>query len=151
MGILAALTFMTDRASKGPTRAATGHGMRRNLGTGTVAAAGIRHGLMRLHVFAVGPGPASGEPLLHAHRGQHLGVAAALTFMTDRASKGPTRAATGHGMRRNGLAEAGRRNAEVLAAMGMQERLAALWMTSQAPSASTPDCRAMRNTLEPAP
>ncbi|TFZ57214.1 type I secretion system permease/ATPase, partial [Methylorubrum sp. Q1] len=56
-----------------------------------------------------------------------MGILAALTFLTDRASKGPTRAATGHGMRRNGLAEAGRRNAEVLAAMGMQERLAARW------------------------
>ena len=56
-----------------------------------------------------------------------MGILAALTFLTDRASKGPTRAATGHGMRRNSLAESGRRNAEVLAAMGMQERLAARW------------------------
>ena len=56
-----------------------------------------------------------------------MGILIALTFLTDRASKGPTRDATGHGMRRNGLAEAGRRNAEVLAAMGMQERLAARW------------------------
>ncbi|MEE7458778.1 type I secretion system permease/ATPase [Methylorubrum populi] len=56
-----------------------------------------------------------------------LAVLGALTFLTDTASKGPTQAATGHGMRRNGLAEAGRRNAEVLTAMGMQQRLAARW------------------------
>lgn len=56
-----------------------------------------------------------------------LAVLAALTFLTDSASKGPTQAATGHGVRRNGLAEAGRRNAEVLTAMGMQDRLAARW------------------------
>lgn len=56
-----------------------------------------------------------------------LAVLGALTFLTDSASKGPTQAATGHGMRRNGLAEAGRRNAEVLTAMGMQQRLAARW------------------------
>ncbi|PXW67010.1 ATP-binding cassette subfamily C protein [Methylobacterium sp. B4] len=56
-----------------------------------------------------------------------LAVLGALTFLFDTASKGPTQAATGHGMRRNGLAEAGRRNAEVLTAMGMQQRLAARW------------------------
>ncbi|MEH3118187.1 MAG: type I secretion system permease/ATPase [Methylorubrum populi] len=56
-----------------------------------------------------------------------MAILAALTFLTDRASKGPTREATGHGLRRNALAESGRRNAEVLAAMGMQERLAARW------------------------
>ncbi|MCP1561901.1 ATP-binding cassette subfamily C protein [Methylorubrum extorquens] len=56
-----------------------------------------------------------------------MAILAALTFLTDRASKGPTREATGHGQRRNALAESGRRNAEVLAAMGMQERLAARW------------------------
>ncbi|CAO4166706.1 type I secretion system permease/ATPase [Methylorubrum populi] len=56
-----------------------------------------------------------------------MAVLAGLTYFTDRSSKGPTQAATGFGMRRNGLAESGRRNAEVLAAMGMQERLAARW------------------------
>ncbi|ACB81016.1 type I secretion system ATPase [Methylorubrum populi BJ001] len=56
-----------------------------------------------------------------------MAILAAITVLTDRASKGPTREATGHGMRRNALAESGRRNAEVLAAMGMQERLAARW------------------------
>ena len=57
-------------------------------------------------------------------------ILAGLTFLTDRATKGPTQAATGHGLRRNGLAESGRRNAEVLAAMGMQQRLAARWALS---------------------
>ncbi len=56
-----------------------------------------------------------------------MAILAGITVLTDRASKGPTREATGHGMRRNALAESGRRNAEVLAAMGMQERLAARW------------------------
>ena len=56
-----------------------------------------------------------------------MAILAAITVLTDRASKGPTREATGHGMRRNALAESGRRNAEVLAALGMQERLAARW------------------------
>ncbi|WP_244424780.1 type I secretion system permease/ATPase [Methylobacterium nodulans] len=54
-------------------------------------------------------------------------VLALLTLVTDRATRGAAKAATGHGMRRNVLAEAGRRNAEVLAAMGMQARFAARW------------------------
>jgi PrtD family type I secretion system ABC transporter len=54
-------------------------------------------------------------------------ILAGLTFLTDRATKAPTQAATGHGLRRNGLADSSRRNAEVLAAMGMQQRLAARW------------------------
>ncbi|GJD94574.1 type I secretion system permease/ATPase [Methylobacterium iners] len=55
------------------------------------------------------------------------GVLAALTYLTDRSTRAPSQASTVHGMRRNGLAEAGRRNAEVLAAMGMQGRFAARW------------------------
>lgn len=54
-------------------------------------------------------------------------VLALLTWLTDRVTREPARAATGHGLRRNGLAEAGRRNAEVLAALGMQGRLSARW------------------------
>jgi ABC-type protease/lipase transport system fused ATPase/permease subunit len=77
---------------------------------------------MRLHVFAVGPGPASGEPLplgawLVIHNEASAGVIIASSILVSRA-----------------LAPA-----------------ELTWMTSQAPSASTPDCRAMRNTLEPAP
>ncbi|KQO56682.1 type I secretion protein [Methylobacterium sp. Leaf87] len=58
-----------------------------------------------------------------------VGAAVLATFglLTDWATKHPAQTATGHGLRRNGLAEAGRRNAEVLAAMGMQGRLAARW------------------------
>ncbi|WP_246695016.1 type I secretion system permease/ATPase, partial [Methylobacterium sp. WL6] len=52
---------------------------------------------------------------------------AAVTWLTDRATRRPAQAATGHGLRRNGLAEAGRRNAEVLAALGMQGRFQARW------------------------
>ncbi|TXM72324.1 type I secretion system permease/ATPase, partial [Methylobacterium sp. WL69] len=54
-------------------------------------------------------------------------ILAILGLLTDRATRTPTQAATGHGLHRNGLAEAGRRNAEVLAAMGMQERFATRW------------------------
>ena len=54
-------------------------------------------------------------------------ILALLTYLTDRSTREPSQTSTGHGMRRNGLAEAGRRNAEVLAAMGMQGRLAARW------------------------
>ncbi|MGU3363107.1 type I secretion system permease/ATPase [Methylobacterium sp. M6A4_1b] len=54
-------------------------------------------------------------------------VLATLGFLTDRATKHPAQTATAHGLRRNGLAEAGRRNAEVLAAMGMQGRFATRW------------------------
>ncbi|KQP50396.1 type I secretion protein [Methylobacterium sp. Leaf106] len=54
-------------------------------------------------------------------------VLAVLALTTDRSTRAPTQTATAHGMRRNGLAEAGRRNAEVLAAMGMQGRFADRW------------------------
>src|SRR3954468_3997641 len=54
-------------------------------------------------------------------------VLALVTLVTDRATRTPAQAATGHGLRRNGLAEAGRRNAEVLAALGMQARLGERW------------------------
>ncbi|KQP12416.1 type I secretion protein [Methylobacterium sp. Leaf93] len=54
-------------------------------------------------------------------------VLALLALTTDRSTRAPTQTATAHGMRRNGLAEAGRRNAEVLAAMGMQGRFADRW------------------------
>ncbi|TXN14717.1 type I secretion system permease/ATPase [Methylobacterium sp. WL122] len=54
-------------------------------------------------------------------------VLAGMTLLTDRATRKPSQASTSHGMRRNGLAEAGRRNAEVLAAMGMQGRFATRW------------------------
>lgn len=52
---------------------------------------------------------------------------AIITYLTEHSTRKPTQSATGHGMRRNGLAEAGRRNAEVLAAMGMQTRFADRW------------------------
>ena len=58
-----------------------------------------------------------------------VGAAVLATFglLTDRATRQPAQTATAHGLRRNGLAEAGRRNAEVLAAMGMQGRFATRW------------------------
>ena len=54
-------------------------------------------------------------------------VLASFGLFTDQATRTPAQTATGHGLRRNGLAEAGRRNAEVLAAMGMQGRFAIRW------------------------
>ncbi|NEU95285.1 type I secretion system permease/ATPase [Bradyrhizobium uaiense] len=50
-----------------------------------------------------------------------------LTMLTDKFTKEPSRAATGHSIKRNSLAEASRRNSEVLHAMGMTARMAALW------------------------
>nr|WP_238179073.1 type I secretion system permease/ATPase [Methylobacterium dankookense] len=67
------------------------------------------------------------HPLIGAMALGGATVLALLTWLTDRVTREPARAATGHGLRRNGLAEAGRRNAEVLAALGMQDRLAARW------------------------
>jgi len=60
------------------------------------------------------------------------GVLAAFTLLTDRATRAHSKDATSHGLRRNGLAEAGRRNAEVLAAMGMQGRVGARWAAANA-------------------
>ena len=51
----------------------------------------------------------------------------ALTVMTEYRARRPMMAATDAGVLRNGLAQAGQRNAEVLAAMGMSGRLTARW------------------------
>src|SRR6266853_1178389 len=50
-----------------------------------------------------------------------------ITMMTETMTRDPTRAATTFAMARQSLAEASRRNAEVLTAMGMTGRIAALW------------------------
>ena len=54
-------------------------------------------------------------------------ILAALTLLTDRLTRRPQREATRHGARRNELSDAGRHNAEVLHAMGMQANLARVW------------------------
>ncbi len=54
-------------------------------------------------------------------------VLAILTYLTESLTKDPTREATGFAITRNALAEASRRNAEVLTAMGMTGRIAAMW------------------------
>ncbi|MBS0533972.1 MAG: type I secretion system permease/ATPase [Proteobacteria bacterium] len=54
-------------------------------------------------------------------------VLVALTLATEMMTKAPTKAAAEAAMVRNGLAEASRRNAEVLVAMGMMPRIAARW------------------------
>lgn len=50
-----------------------------------------------------------------------------LTLLTEFLTRVPTRDATEHGVLRNGLAESSRRNAEVLAAMGMSGDLRRRW------------------------
>jgi ABC-type protease/lipase transport system fused ATPase/permease subunit len=50
-----------------------------------------------------------------------------LTYLTEVRTRGPTRAAVSFAATRNALAEAGRRNAEVLQAMGMAGRVGAVW------------------------
>lgn len=50
-----------------------------------------------------------------------------LTLLTETMTRAPTREASMHTVERNALAEAGRRNAEVLVAMGMTERMADRW------------------------
>ncbi|GJE18488.1 Type I secretion system ATP-binding protein PrsD [Methylobacterium marchantiae] len=67
------------------------------------------------------------HPLIGAAALVGAAVLAVLALTTDRSTRMPSQTATAHGMRRNGLAEAGRRNAEVLAAMGMQGRFADRW------------------------
>ena len=59
-------------------------------------------------------------------------ILAALTWVTERMTRDKTREATMHGSMRNSLADASRRNAEVLTAMGMTSRIAALWSDANA-------------------
>lgn len=55
-----------------------------------------------------------------------------LTLLTEVFTREPTRTAVTFGVARNSLAEASRRNAEVMRAMGMGSRLATLWGRSNA-------------------
>ena len=56
-----------------------------------------------------------------------------ITLLTEVLTRNPTRSASTDNMERQGLAETGRRNAEVLVAMGMTERMADRWeMANQA-------------------
>jgi ATP-binding cassette subfamily C protein len=54
-------------------------------------------------------------------------ILAVLTYMTEAKTREPTREATRFATMRNVLAEASRRNAEAITAMGMTARIAALW------------------------
>lgn len=54
-------------------------------------------------------------------------VLVALTVLTEIRTRGATKASAGFAMSRNALAVEGRRNAEVLQAMGMRQRVAARW------------------------
>ncbi|WP_246412799.1 type I secretion system permease/ATPase [Methylobacterium brachythecii] len=68
------------------------------------------------------------HPLLGSMALAGVFVLAGLTVLTDRATRQPTLSATRSMQQRNALAEAGRRNAEVLSALGMQERFAHRWI-----------------------
>jgi len=54
-------------------------------------------------------------------------ILASLTLMSEFMTRGPSRMAMGHAGARNSLADAGRRNAEVLLAMGMAPRMGKIW------------------------
>jgi ATP-binding cassette subfamily C protein len=56
-----------------------------------------------------------------------VAILIAVTLLTEMMSAGPTRAATEHGMMRNAAGEASRRNAEVMAAMGMAPAMQLRW------------------------
>jgi len=55
-------------------------------------------------------------------------VLMALTFLAESLSRRPVKAATAHAAARNRFAEASRRNAEVIVAMGLSHRLLARWL-----------------------
>ncbi len=59
-------------------------------------------------------------------------VLVVVTLATEATTRAPTRAATTHGQARTALAEAGRRNAEVLAALGMQDGIGRRWSMANA-------------------
>lgn len=55
-----------------------------------------------------------------------------MTFVTEMKTREPARVTVGHAQRRNTLADASRRNTEVLQAMGMAGRFGALWGAANA-------------------
>ena len=57
-------------------------------------------------------------------------ILVAITLMTEFMTRNPTSTASTDNVERQGLAETGRRNAEVLVAMGMTERMADRWETA---------------------
>lgn len=59
-------------------------------------------------------------------------VLVSFTIITDLLSRGPTRDTIHHGIARNALMEASRRNAEVVCAMGLGNRIASRWQDANA-------------------
>ncbi|MFL5083968.1 MAG: type I secretion system permease/ATPase [Xanthobacteraceae bacterium] len=59
-------------------------------------------------------------------------ILVALTLATEMLTRAPAKAAVTHGQSRMAIAEASRRNAEVLKAMGMIARLSAIWASANA-------------------
>src|SRR4051795_7948003 len=60
------------------------------------------------------------------------GLLVVLTLLSDHLTRAPAKSTVAHAMSRNVLAEASRRNAEVLHAMGMTGRINALWADANA-------------------
>ncbi|MDP4024012.1 type I secretion system permease/ATPase [Methylobacterium sp. NEAU 140] len=101
------------------------------------------HDLDRIRAFLSGMGPAAlcdlpwmpvylavcflFHPLIGWAAVGGAGFLVAVTLATDWAAREPARAATGLGAQRGRLAEAGRSNAQVLVAMGMQGRISDRW------------------------
>ena len=67
-----------------------------------------------------------------APRSPARGCSSALTLLTDGLTRAPAKSTVAHAQTRNVLAEAGRRNAEVLHAMGMAGRMNTLWAEANA-------------------
>ena len=59
-------------------------------------------------------------------------ILVAITLLTESLTRKPTKSALTDNVERHGLAETGRRNAEVLVAMGMTERMADRWEAANA-------------------
>lgn len=70
------------------------------------------------------------HPLIGAAALAMSAVLAAIAVLSEHATRDPLRASTAHGATRLGLAEAARRNAEAVAALGMRERLIARWCSA---------------------
>ena len=67
------------------------------------------------------------HPLIGAAAILGAAILVALTTCTELATRGPALVAATHALRRQSLAEAGRRHAEALTALGMRERIGARW------------------------
>src|SRR6266571_322888 len=66
-------------------------------------------------------------PKVRVTASRRCAILTSMTLMSEFMTRGPSRTAVTHASARNSLAEAGRRNAEALHAMGMAPRMAKIW------------------------